>query len=182
MNGMALRLRQFGLGAVLYFLALSAKADPIEMNEVSTIRIGTAVTIALAIFFEAICIILLLRRSRTPRWFILWLLGMHVFTYPLFLATVWLLAGLHPALIITAAEGLIVLVEGGLIYLMCRFGPSPKKELAAPSITKSMVVSLIGNICSAGAFPLLLLLDGAMVSHIAMWFASPDGVGGGGGE
>jgi hypothetical protein len=180
MNGMAFRIRQLGVGAALFLFAISARADPIAPYEVPLVQIGTVVTITLAIFLEAICVMLLLRRSRTPRWFVLWLMGMHLFTYPLFLFMVWLLDSLRPALVITAAEGLIVLVEGGLIYLMCRFGPSAKakKELAAPSITRSMVVSLIGNICSAAAFPLLVFLYGIVSSHISIWLESTDTGGG----
>jgi hypothetical protein len=78
----------------------------------------------------------------------------------------WLSYGLHPALGVTLAEGLIVLIEGGLIWLICRFLSSTKSELPVPSIARSLFASLIGNICSAAAFPLLLMLYAKIVYSV----------------
>jgi hypothetical protein len=108
----------------------------------------------------------MLRRWRRPPVFILWLMIMHLITYPLFLGLLWLSYGLHPALGVTLAEGLIVLIEGGLIWIICRFLSSTKLELPVPSITRSLFASLIGNICSAAAFPLLLMLYARIVSLV----------------
>jgi hypothetical protein len=54
-------------------------------------------------------------------------------------------------------EGAIVVVEGSLIYLICRYAPSAKARQPAPSIFKSIFASLAGNACSAAAFPLLVI-------------------------
>ncbi len=150
--------RRLGFLAVLLASAVSLKADPIDVNAEPIFEVGTIISIALAILLEAICICLLLRHWRTPRLFILWLVGMHLITYPIFLGLLWLSVGAHPALAVATGEGLIVLIEGGLIYLMCRFPPSAKSGLPVPSISKSLFVSLIGNICSAAAFPLVTML------------------------
>jgi hypothetical protein len=52
----------------------------------------------------------------------------------------------------------VVVVEGTLIYLICRFIPSAKSDLAIPSIFKCLLASLIGNVLSASAFPVLLAI------------------------
>jgi hypothetical protein len=148
---------RFGFVAVLLFSAVSLKADPVEVNE-NPAEFGVFIPITLAILLEAICVLLLLRRWRKPRLFILWVVGMHMVTYPLFLGLLWLSYGLHPALGVALAEGLIVLIEGGLIWMICRFLSSAKSGLPAPSIARSLFASLIGNICSAAAFPLLTML------------------------
>jgi hypothetical protein len=82
---------------------------------------------------------------------------MHLVTYPLFLALVWLGIHLQPVLAVTIGEGVIVVIEGSLIYLMCRYAPSAKAQQTAPSIFKSIFASLAGNACSAAAFPLLVM-------------------------
>ena len=156
-------IRSFGFVVVLLLSALSLKADPISPDQ-EPLALIVFIPIALAILMEAICIWLILRHSRTPRLFILWLLGMHLLTYPLFLGLLWLLYGVHPALAATLGEGAMVLVEGGLIYLMCRFISSRQSSLPVPSISRSLFASLIGNICSAAAFPLLLRVFGLILS------------------
>jgi len=157
--------RRLGFLAVLLASAVSLKADPIDVNAEPIFEFGTIVSITLAILLEAVCIWLLLRRWRTPRLFILWLVGMHLFTYPIFLGLLWLSVGTHPALAVATGEGLIVLIEGSLIYLMCRFAPSAKTALPLPSVSKALFASLIGNICSAVAFPFLTIA----CSWIAGW-------------
>jgi len=150
-------IRRIGFWAVLLLSAVSLKANPIDISQ-EPIPHAAIFLVAFAILAEAVCILLLLRRWRTPRFFILWLMGMHLLTYPAFLGLLWLSIGLHPALAVAMGEGLIVLIEGSLIYLMCRLAPSAKSGLPWPSVSKSLLASLVGNICSAVVFPLLMML------------------------
>jgi hypothetical protein len=144
---------------VLLFSAISVRANPISPGE-EPLTFTVFIPIILAILLETICISLILRRSRRPRLFILWLLGMHLLTYPLFLGFLWLLFGIHPAFAMILGEMAIVLVEGSLIYLMCRFISSRQSPLPVPSISKSLFASLIGNICSAATFPFIMAAFG----------------------
>ena len=157
--------RRFGFAAVLLFSVVSLKADPMVVGEGSP-QLQVVIPVAIAILLEAICVLLMLRRWRRPPVFILWLMVMHLLTYPLFLGLLWLSYGLHPVLGMTMGEGLIVLIEGGLIYLMCRFLSFRKSELAVPSISRTLFASLIGNICSAAAFPVLMMLYGWIASSM----------------
>ena len=118
--------------------------------------------IGISIFVEAVCVVLLLRRSRTPRLFILWILGMHMLTYPIFLFLCFGISSLPDTSYfvlllksafggmsgLAVAEGLIILLEGSLIYLMCRFLPSPTALFPVPSIRQCCVASFLGNLCS----------------------------------
>jgi len=81
-----------------------------------------------------------------------------VLTYPLFLGLLWLSYGTHPAFAVAWSEGAIVLVEGGLVYLLCRFVSSAKSASPLPSVSRALFASLVGNICSAAAFPLMTML------------------------
>jgi hypothetical protein len=167
MNGMRYSgVHRIGFLAVLLLSVVSLKANPISAEETPVFQLGIIIPITLAILSEAICIRLLLRRWRRPGLLIPWLMVMHLLTYPLFLGWLWFSYGLHPALGVALGEGLIVLVEGGLIYLICRFLASAKSKLPVPSIARCMFASLIGNICSAAAFPLLMMLYGLIASAI----------------
>ena len=148
---------RWGFLAVLLLSAISLKADPVVVGE-GPPRLDVVVPVVLAVLAEAVCIRLLLWRWRKPGLFLLWLMGMHLLTYPLFLGALWLSYGLQPVLAVVMGEGLIVLIEGGLIYLICRFLSPAKSELPAPSFSKSLFASLLGNICSAAAFPLLMMI------------------------
>jgi hypothetical protein len=148
-------IRRFGVLAGIILSGVPARANPISMPEKS-VTLEISFTIAIAILLEVICIWLILRCSRRPRFFILWLIGMHLLTYPSFLGLLWLLQDMRPAFAVVSGEGLVVLIEGGLIYLICRFAAPVKSELTAPSIAKCWLASFIGNVCSAAAFPLLL--------------------------
>ena len=159
-------LRAFGFGAVLLLSAISLEANPVSPGE-TPLAFMVFIPITLAILLEAICVSLCLRRWRRPRCFILWLLGMHLLTYPLFLGILWLLYGMRPAYAMTLGEAAIVLVEGGLICLMCRHMASSKSSLPVPSISRSLFASLIGNVCSAASFPLLMMLFAWLASSIA---------------
>jgi hypothetical protein len=153
---------RIGFLGVLLFSVLSVKANPVAVEALPVLHPATYVPVVLIILVEAICIRVLLRRWRRPATFILLLMLMHVFTYPLFLGILWLAYGLHPAVGVALGEGLIVLIEGGLIYVMCRYLASAKSELPVPSLARSVFASLIGNILSAAAFPLLIMLFGLM--------------------
>jgi len=167
MNGItqASSFRRLGFLAVPLLSAFSLKANPVVVGE-GPPRLEVVVPVVLAVLAEAICIRLLLRRWRKPGLFLLWLMGMHLLTYPLFLGVLWLSYGLQPILAVAMGEGLIVLIEGGLIYLICRFLSSAKSGLPAPSFSKSLFASLMGNICSAAALPLLMILYGWMASSL----------------
>ena len=102
-------LRRSGFLAVLLLSVVSLKANPIDITANPIFQFGTIFAITVAILLEAVCIWLLLRRWRTPRLFILWLMGMHLLTYPVFLGLLWLAVGVHPALAAATGEGLIVL-------------------------------------------------------------------------
>ncbi|HVU28719.1 MAG TPA: hypothetical protein VHG71_13440 [Verrucomicrobiae bacterium] len=169
MNGIHRQFCCYGCAAALLLSAISAKADPIATgDERNPFAIEVFIPIILAILIEAICILLILRRSRRPAFFILWLMAMHALTYPLFLGLLWLFYGLHPAAAVSIGEGSIVLIEGGLIYLICRFLSSQKSPLPMPTISRSLFASLIGNICSAVAFPLLTMLLGFIANSIGI--------------
>ncbi|MEI9865279.1 MAG: hypothetical protein WDN00_12155 [Limisphaerales bacterium] len=113
--------------------------------------------ITVSILLEATCWMFLLRHFQRPRWFILWILGMHLLTFPAFMSFLWLLQDIRPALAVVFGESLVVLVEGILIYLICRYLPV-KSTLATASLLRCWLVSLVGNICSMIAFPLLAKL------------------------
>jgi hypothetical protein len=158
-------IRRLGFLAVMLLSTVSLKADPIDVSE-SPIVPKIIFLVAFAILAEAVFILLLLRRWRTPRFFILWLMGMHLLTYPAFLGLLWFFDSLRPVLAVAMGEGLIVLIEGGLIYLLCRFAPSARVSLPMPSFLKCLFASLIGNICSAVVFPFLMILYGLIASSI----------------
>jgi hypothetical protein len=164
-------IRRWGFVAMWLLSAVSLKANPLA-DPVGLIPFHSLIPVILAILVEVMCVLWLLRRRRTPRLLILWLMGMHLLTYPLFLGFLWLAIFLHPALAMAIGEGLVVLMEGSLIYFLCRFRPSAKPELPLPSFFRSLLASLVGNICSAVAFPLLMMLVGWIAFSIAS--AVPD--------
>lgn len=149
--------RCFSILAAVILSSIRARANPIEFPEKS-ITPKISFVIGFAILLELICICWILRRSRRPRFFILWLVGLHLITYPAFLGLLWELVEIRPAFAVALGEGVAVVIEGSLIYLICRFVPSIKPKPPAPSIAKCWLASLIGNACSAAAFPLLLAI------------------------
>ena len=151
-------LRRGTLVALMLTVA-SARANPIELPEKSIVP-EVSLTIGFAILLEVICIWWMLRRFRRPRFFVVWLLGMHLFTYPGFLGFLWLSHDVRPAFAVVLGEGLVVVVEGALIYLMCRFMPAAKPGLTTPSMVRCWLASFVGNACSAAAFPLLCRIFG----------------------
>jgi hypothetical protein len=147
-------VRWLGILASLFLFAFAAKADPIELPE-KPLTPEIISLISVSILLEAICILILLRHFRRPRFFILWILGLHLITYPAFLGLLWLFKDIRPASGVALGEGLIVFLEGTLIYLVCRFVPT-KKNLPTASIVRCWLVSLAGNACSLIAFPFLI--------------------------
>jgi hypothetical protein len=67
----------------------------------------------------------------------------------------WLAQDMRPALAVASGESLVVLVEGFLIYLICRFVPTSKENLPRTSLVRCWLASLVGNACSLIAFPFL---------------------------
>ena len=147
--------RPFWLVAALFLSVVSANADPIELPE-KPVTPEITFLISCAILLEVVCIWLVLWRSQKPHFFILWLIGMHLLTYPAFLGVLWLSQNMRPAFAVGIGEGLVVLVEGTLIYVICCFIPPAKSDLAEPSIIKCLFASLLGNVFPAGAFPALI--------------------------
>jgi len=165
MNRLQCKSHCLGWAAALSLIAVSVEANPMAPSVVrAPFQPQVFIAIALAILAEAICILWLLRHWRHPRLLILWLMGMHLLTYPLFLGWLWLTYGIHPAIALVTGEGLVVVFEGCLIYLICRFLSSSQATIAAPSITRSMGASLLGNICSAVTFPMLIMLYTWLIS------------------
>ena len=148
---------RLGVLMAVFLCGFQAQADPIELPEKSLTPEITFL-IGLSIFVEAVCILFLLRRFQKPRFFIVWVLGLHLITYPAFLGFLWFAQDMRPALAVTAGEGLVVLVEGFLIYLICRFTPPSKPIFTKTSLVRCWLVSLVGNACSLIAFPFLTRL------------------------
>ena len=149
--------RSFGIWALLFLSVVSARADPIEMPE-KPVTPEVTLLITVAIFLEVACILLVLRHSRKPRFAFAWLVGMHLLTYPAFIGLLWVLQDWRPASAVAFGEGMIVLIEGALIYLMCHLLPAGEQGRAAPSALKCLAASIIGNVCSAAAFPVLMMI------------------------
>jgi hypothetical protein len=145
---------RLGILMAMFLCGFQAQADPIELPEKS-LTPEIAFLIGLSIFVEAVCILFLLRRFQKPCFFIVWILGLHLITYPAFLGFLWFAQDMRPALAVAAGESLIVLVEGFLIYLICRFVPPSKPNLSKTSLVRCWLASLIGNTSSLIAFPFL---------------------------
>lgn len=148
-------LRSFGFLAVFFGCDPNLCANPVIFPGRSQNSV-LATYAAVAIFLEAVCVAWLLRKFYRPRFFILWILGTHLLTFPAFLGFAWLLQPLFRDFTITLAEGLVVLAEGWLIHQICRRPPSPF-HLPVPSLGECWFVSLIGSAFSLLAFWLLLV-------------------------
>ena len=143
--------------AAVIFPVVTAQANPIELPEKS-IKPEISFLIGFAILLEVICVWFILRRSLRPRFFILWLIGMHLITYPAFLGLIWLLQSMRPAFAVAIGEGLVVVVEGLIIYGICWLLAPANSTLSRPTIAKCWLASFVGNVCSAVAFPVLVAL------------------------
>ncbi len=154
---------QWGILAAVLLCAFSAQANPISIPE-KPLAPEISLLVSFSILLESACVIILLRHFRKPFLFVLWVLGLHVITYPVFLGIVWLLSDLRPALTVALGEGSIVIIEGTLIYLICRFMPV-RKNLPMASPLRCWFVSFAGNSASFIAFPLLLRLSELISRH-----------------
>ena len=145
----------FGFLAALFFFTPSVHANPVifpgkVQNSVLVVYAGAA------LFLEAVCVAWLLRKFHRPRFFILWVLGTHLLTFPAFLGVIWLLQPWLRYFTIALAAGFVVLAEGKLIYKICR-RPASLAHLPLPSQGDCWFVALISNACSLLAFWLLLV-------------------------
>jgi hypothetical protein len=156
-------IRRLVFLAALFLCSFASQADPISIPE-PPLTPEISFLIGFSILLEATCILLLLRRFRRPRLFILWILGLHLFTYPAFLGFLWLAQDMRPALAVAFGEGLVVLVEGVLIYWTCRYMPA-RQNFQTASPIRCCLVSLAGNGCSLIAFPLLMNLYDLISRH-----------------
>jgi hypothetical protein len=103
-----LTVAKTGLLLIILFSALPALANPIPLPEKPvTGPLTFAVTVA--IFIEAICWVLCLRRFRKPRLFILWVLGMHLITFPAFVGLLHFFDTLRPAVAVALGETFVVI-------------------------------------------------------------------------
>ena len=157
-------IRRLGVLAAILFCSFCAHADPISIPEKSVTPEITFL-IGFSILLEAACILFLLRRFRKPRLFVLWILGLHLITYPAFLGILWEFQDMRPAFAAALGEALIVIIEGTLIYLICRHVPT-KPNLPIASLIRCWLVSLAGNACSLIAFPLLMRLYDLIPLHV----------------
>jgi hypothetical protein len=146
-----------GVLAAIVLFPFSSQADPISIPEIPMTR-EIIFLISFAIFLEALCILFLLRHFHKPRFFVLWILGLHVITYPIFLSLVWLFQNTRPAFAVMIGEGSIVIIEGILVFLICNLIGSPKSDMAKPSLLRCLLASLVGNLISAAAFPALVAM------------------------
>src|ERR1035437_8230464 len=89
-------IRGLAFLAAVILPVVTAQANPVELPEKS-ITPEISFRIGFALLIEILCIWFMLRRSRRPRFFILWLIGMHLLTYPSFLGLLWLLQAMRPA-------------------------------------------------------------------------------------
>lgn len=148
---------RLGIAAAAFFPTVSVRANPIELPE-RPVTPEIAFLLTTAILLEVVSVWFLLRRSRQPRFFVFWLIAMNLVTYPAFVGLLRLLDALRPALAVLIGEALVVTIEGAVIYLICRFASPKETGLPAPSALKCWLASLVGNGCSAAAFPLLLAI------------------------
>jgi len=149
------RWRVLGLLAALFCCAPGLQAAPVIFPGRAQNGVLVMFVVA-ALVLETVCVAWLLRGFRHPRFFVLWILGTHVVTFPLFVVAVWLLQAMLQDFAIALADGLVVLAEGWLIHHICRRLPSPTR-LPPPALAECWFVTLIANACSLLAFWLLLV-------------------------
>jgi hypothetical protein len=143
-----------GLFLLILFSAFPALANPIPFPEKPvTGPLTFAVTVA--IFIEAICWALCLRRFRKPRLFILWVLGMHLITFPAFVGLLHCLDTLRPVVAVALGETFVIISEGLLVFLACNYLARASQEASPPGLLRCWLVSAISNACSMVVFPLL---------------------------
>lgn len=147
-----------GLLLVVLFSALPALANPIPLPE-KPVTGPLTFAVMLAIFIEAACWTLCLWRFRKPRLFILWVLGMHLITFPTFVGLLHFLDTLRPAAAVVLGETFVVLAEGFLVFRACNYLAPAPKDTSPPGLLRCWLVSMVSNICSMVAFPLLTAIS-----------------------
>lgn len=145
---------KFGAVLVMLFCAFRALANPIPLPE-KPVTGPLTLAVTVAILIEAFCWALCLRRFRRPRLFILWILGMHLITFPAFVGLLHFLDSLRPAVAVTLGESFVVICEGLLVFLACNYLGRTSQYASPPSLSRCWLVSLVSNACSALVFPLL---------------------------
>jgi hypothetical protein len=151
-------LRWLVLWTAIFLPVMSVNADPISIPE-KPVTPTIVFLISFSILLEVFCILFVLWRVRKPRFFILWLIGMHALTYPGFLGVLWFLQTMRPAYAVAGGESLVMLVEGMLIFLICNFVKPAKSGLREPTILRCLFASFVGNLCSVVAFPVLSMIS-----------------------
>jgi hypothetical protein len=146
--------RRAGILGAAFLVTCAAWANPIVLPAKP---VAPEVTFLLgsAILLEVACVWMVLRRWGKPRLFLLWLIGMHALTYPGFMALLSALDELRPASAAMIGETVVVVVEGAIIYVLCRFLRPRRSGVPAPSALRCWLASLVGNLCSVAAFPIL---------------------------
>jgi hypothetical protein len=155
---------RIGLMGVALFMAFQMQANPIPLPK-KPVAPEICFLIPTSILLEAICWGFLLRKFQRPRFFVLWILGMHLITFPAFLGLLKRLDTMRPATAVALGGTLVVLVEGYLVFLICNYIRSSRENVSPPSLLTCWLVSLAGNICSAAAFPLLAHLHDSVFSY-----------------
>ncbi|HXC36633.1 MAG TPA: hypothetical protein VNV43_12210 [Candidatus Acidoferrales bacterium] len=135
------------------------------MNDAATLFSEIIGPVAITVLLASATIFLILYNSRKPRLFILWIIGSHtlIFSalglilisdvlYSLPVAESAVQRDLQFDLMLGICLGFGILIEGGLLYLVCRLRSSSRTTLAAPSIFKSLFAALMGNAFSIGGF------------------------------
>lgn len=155
---------RMGIAAAIFIAAFSAHANPIPLPE-KPVTPEISFLIPASILLEAICWVFLLRKFQRPRFLILWILGMHLITFPAFLGLLKFLDTMRPATAVALGETLVVLVEGYIVFLICNYVRPSRQKASPPSLLRCWLVSLAGNICSAAAFPLLAHAHDSIFSY-----------------
>ena len=70
----------------------------------------------------------------------------------------WVLQAMRPAFAVAIGEGLVVVVEGLIIYGICWLLGPANSTLPRPTIAKCWMASFACNVCSAVAFPILVAI------------------------
>jgi hypothetical protein len=154
----------FGLMVAALFVAFQMQANPIPLPE-KPVASEISFLIPVSILLEAFGWLFLLRRFQKPSFLILWILGMHLITFPAFLGLLKFLDTMRPATAVALGETSVVLVEGYLVFLICNYVRPSRQNASPPSLLRCWLVSLAGNICSAVAFPLLAHAHDSIFSY-----------------
>jgi hypothetical protein len=155
---------RIGIAAAIFIAAFSAQANPISLPE-KPVAPEISFLIPASILLEAFCWVFLLRKYQRPRFFIFWILGMHLFTFPAFLGLLKFLDTMRPAIAVALGETMVVLVEGYVVFLICNYIRTSRQNASLPSLLRCWLVSFAGNICSAAAFPLLVHAHDSIFSY-----------------